>query len=84
MTIRCIPKDEWTKGEIDYLVPARQVAHIVVSADMLTGGMPYKAYDRTFLFGIDIWEIPVDEFPAKDGMQKKIADMRTITLERLG
>lgn len=49
------PEQEWRQGDVDYLIPARHLCHVVVTADFYTGDTPADRYDWNRLFGGD-WE----------------------------
>ena len=38
--LESVPEEHWRTGEIDYLIPARQVYHAVETADFYSGASP--------------------------------------------
>ena len=53
--IKNIPATEWKKGDIDYLIPARHLAHILEAADFYVSDKSVDEYEWGKLFGGD-WE----------------------------
>jgi uncharacterized damage-inducible protein DinB len=81
--IRTIPDDEWTKGDIDYLIPARHLIHVLVCDDAFTGGTTLDQYDGSHLFEVREWGTPPEELPSRDVALAKLADIRVIVGQRL-
>jgi hypothetical protein len=82
-TIRTIPDDEWVKGDTDYLIPARQLVHALVCADVFTADIPLDQYDPTRMFGGGSWGMPLEELPNRETALAKLADVRANVAERL-
>ena len=59
--IHNIPDDEWAKGDIDYLIPARHLIHIIVCDDIFTGDIPFDEYDDFKLFEVPEWGTSPEE-----------------------
>jgi hypothetical protein len=62
--IRSIPDDEWTQGDIDYLVPARHLIHAAVGDDVFSADTPFDQYDNLLWFGVGAWDTPPQELPS--------------------
>lgn len=80
--IRNIPDDEWRKGDIDYLIPARHLVHVVACDDVFTGDIPFDQYDPLKLFGVGEWGTPPEELPSREVALAKLAAMRATVEER--
>jgi len=52
--INDIPEEDWRTGDIDYLIPARLVYHVVEAAEFLSGATP-EGFAWGHRFGAD-WE----------------------------
>lgn len=78
-----IPDDEWTKGDIDYLIPARHLCHVLVTADFYTGDTPVDQYDWSELFGGNWEEMSPEELPSKEAVLAKLDDIRATVEGRL-
>lgn len=81
--IRTIPDDEWTTGDVDYLIPARHLVHVVVCVDLFTADTPFDQYDPTELFGGGSWGMSPEELPSKETALAKLTDTRAAVKERL-
>jgi hypothetical protein len=82
-TIRIIPDDEWVKGDIDYLIPARQLVHTLVCADVFTADVPLDQYDPTKMFGGGSWGMPLEELPDRETALAKLTNVGVSVEERL-
>ena len=82
-----IPDDEWAKGEIDYLTPARHVIHTLGCAFELTGDFPLDQYDPSEWYGAEVkvnpFEIPSEILWSKEVALTKLAETRVILEDRL-
>jgi hypothetical protein len=80
--IRTIPDDEWAKGEIGYLTPARHVIHTLDCAYVLTGDFPLDQYNPTEWYGAEVkaspFEIPSEILWSKEVALAKLAETRVI------
>ena len=56
--IRIIPDDEWRKGDVDHLIPARHLVHVLVCDDAFTGDTPLDQYDGFKLSEVREWGTP--------------------------
>ena len=67
--IETIPKAQWEKGEIDYLIPARLIFHAIETADYYTTDNPIGTSGKK-RFGIDpdAADIPVEKLPSQDDL----------------
>jgi hypothetical protein len=74
--IRSIPDDEWTKGDIDYLIPARHLIHVAVGDDVFSSDTPFDEYDNLQWFGVGEWATSPGQLPGKEAALDKLADIR--------
>jgi hypothetical protein len=81
--IRGIPDAEWTKGDIDYLIPARHLIHVAVADDFFSADTPLDQYDSLGLFGVEDWGSSPDELPSKEAALDRLAEIRSTVEERL-
>jgi hypothetical protein len=66
-----VPQDHWKSGDIDYLIPVRQIYHIVFSADCYVNDVTYEEYKPHRRYKID-WEGgALDELPDQDHMKSE-------------
>jgi hypothetical protein len=87
-TINNIPEEEWTKGEVDQVIPVQHVVHVVVGADFFVGDIPSEEYDPAEFFGQEAkeggpWTISPEELWRKEVALQKLAEMRVIVDEVL-
>jgi len=75
-----IPREHWRAGEIDYLIPARQVYHAVETADFYSGASP-DDFPWGQRFDCGCFDSPPDELPSReqareyhDEVRVKVAD----------
>jgi hypothetical protein len=75
-----IPDPQWNKGEIDYLVPAKQILHGVEVWDSYTSDTP-QGYlcDQRFKFTSEIGKISIEELPSKQEVLEYHYDVRMKT-----
>jgi len=59
-----IPEEHWRAGEVDYLIPARQVYHAVETADFYSSASP-DGFPRGQRFGGGCFDSPPEELPAR-------------------
>ncbi len=72
-----VPEDQWKAGDIDYLVPVRQIYHIVFTTDMYINDMSYESYKPHRRYTID-WEGgALDDLPTLDEIKVEIAAMES-------
>jgi hypothetical protein len=81
--IQSIPEGEWTKGDIDYLIPARHLVHAACGDDFFTSVTPRGQYDNLQWFGVGEWVPSPDELPGKEAALAKLVDIRATVQERL-
>lgn len=83
--IHSIPDDEWRKGDVDYLIPARHLIHVIHADDIFTGDTPFDQYDHFKWFEArdGEWETVPEELPNKEAALAALADVRAIVEERL-
>ena len=85
--IRIVPDEEWAKGEIGYLVPARHAIHALDCAYVLTGDFPLDEYDPAEWYGTQVtaspFEIPAEILWSKQAAVTKLAETRAILKNRL-
>ena len=78
-----IPDGEWSRGDIDYLVPARQLIHSLVCADVFTADIPLDQYDPARMFGGTSWGMSSGGLPSKETALEKLTAVRAAVEERL-
>lgn len=77
-----IPEDQWRTGDIDYLIPARHLCHVVVSADFYTGDTSVDDYDWHSFFDGD-WEgMKPDELPDRAFALKRLDEIQELVQAR--
>jgi hypothetical protein len=81
--IRSISDEEWTKGDIDYLIPARHLIHVAVGDDVFSSDTPFDEYDHLQWFGVGEWGTSPAELPSKEVALEKLADIRATVEARL-
>jgi len=81
--IHNIPDEEWIKGDIDYLIPARHLIHVTVGDEVFMSDMPFEQYDYGQWFEVEAWETPAAELPSKKVALEKLADYRDVVAARL-
>lgn len=81
--IHSIPEAEWTKGDIDYLIPARHLIHVAVGDDVFSSDTPFDQYDHLQWFGVGEWGTPPADLPNKKTALAKLADIRATVEARL-
>ncbi len=60
-----VPEEHWRAGEIDYLIPARQVYHAVETADFYSGASP-DDFPWGQRFDCGCFNSPPDELPSRE------------------
>jgi len=63
--IRSIPDGHWRTGDIDYLIPARLVYHVLETADFYSSGKP-EGFPWGQRFDVDPWDALPEQLPTKD------------------
>ena len=63
--INNIPDEEWKTGEIDYLIPARQILHGIETLDYYSTTAP-DIYTHGYRFNLDRQRAPAEQLPSKD------------------
>jgi len=81
--IQDIPDQEWTKGDVDYLIPARHLIHVTVGEDVFTADTPFDEFDQRKWFGASAWETHASDLPSKDTALGRLVDFRTTVEARL-
>ena len=69
-----IPDEHWKTGEIEHLAPARQMFHIIGTADFYAG-KSREDFPRGGRFGIDWDKAPLDDFPDKEAMREYLEEV---------
>ena len=59
------PEEHWRAGEIDYLIPARQVYHAVETADFYSGASP-NDFPWGQRFDCGCFDSPPEELPTRE------------------
>jgi hypothetical protein len=81
-TIKNVPANEWRKGKIDYLTPARHFCHVVVAVDFFTGNARPEEYDwRRFAKG-DWLKVCPEDLASKQLALKQIDEIGKIVKKR--
>ncbi len=78
-----VPEDLWRTGDVDHLIPARHLCHVVVSADFYTGTTPLDQFNWNKFFDGDWEDMSPDKLPNKETSLQKLAEVRTIVCDRL-
>lgn len=60
-----VPEEHWRAGEIDYLIPARQVYHAVETADFYSGASP-NDFPWGQRFDCGCFDSPPEELPTRE------------------
>ena len=81
--IQNIPDEEWARGDIDYLIPARHLIHITVGEDVFSGDTPLDQSDETKWFGVTAWDTAPSELPDKEVALGKLAIFKSTVEARL-
>jgi hypothetical protein len=85
--IRSIPDDEWARGELGYLTPARHAIHVLDCAYVLTGDFDPDRYDPAEWFGAEVqaspFDIPSKILWSKEKALAKLAETWAILDERV-
>ena len=63
--LKNIPEEHWRSGEIDYLIPARQVYHAVETADFYSGNKP-DDFPWGHKFNCGCFDSPPEGLPTKE------------------
>lgn len=80
--LRNIPAKEWRRGEIDYLIPARHLCHLIVTADYYTGGKSPEEYDWNCYFGGDWESMTMEQLPRKSDALRKLSEFEEVLMSR--
>ena len=81
--IQSIPDEEWVRGEIDYLIPARHLIHVTVGEDFFSADTPLNESDQTRWFGVPAWETAASDLPGKEAALSKLAVFKSTVESRL-
>lgn len=73
--IKEIPDEHWRTGEIDYLIPARLIYHVLEAADYYTRPNS-KGYPRGHRFGADWQSATPEQLPDKGDTRDYLEDVR--------
>ena len=74
--IENIPEEHWRTGEIDYLIPARQVYHAVETADFYSESTP-DDFRRGQKFDCKCFDSPPEELPTNEQTREYHEEVRT-------
>lgn len=77
-----IPAREWRKGDIDYLVPARHLCHLIITADYYLGDKSPEEYDWNCYFGGDWEALTPDQLPRKADAMRRISEFESIMMSK--
>jgi hypothetical protein len=81
--IQSIPDEEWARGEIDYLIPARHLIHVTVGEDVFSANTPLDEFDQSKWFGVPAWETAASDLPSKEIALGRLAVFRSTVEARL-
>ena len=81
--IQSIPDEEWARGEIDYLIPARHLIHVTVGEDVFSADTPLEESDECNWFGVPAWETDRPHLPSKEAALDQLAIFRSTVEARL-
>ncbi len=73
--IKEIPDEHWSTGEIDYLIPARLIYHVLEAADYYTRPTS-EGYPRGHRFGADWESATPDQLPDKGDAKDYLTDVK--------
>ncbi len=78
--LETVPEEHWRAGEIDYLIPARQVYHAIQTGDFYSGETP-DDFPWGHRFDGGCFDTPPDKLPTKeqareyhDEIREKVTD----------
>ncbi|MFB0558832.1 MAG: hypothetical protein ACETVY_06930 [Candidatus Bathyarchaeia archaeon] len=77
--IETIPEEHWRRGDIDYLIPARQVYHVLEAADFYSGSEA-EGFKWGYRFNAD-WE---KAQPEKLPTQEEMIEYHDEMMEKVG
>jgi len=77
-----IPDEEWRRAEIDQMIPARHLVHVLICDDVFTADIPFDQYDGLRLFGTREWHTPPETLPDRETALRKLAEVREMVAER--
>lgn len=78
-----VPDDQWRSGTIDYLIPARQIYHLVFSLDAYMNHMSFEDYRAHRRFKIDWEACPPSDLPTQVETMQHLCDMRAKVIKWL-
>jgi hypothetical protein len=81
--IRAIPEDEWHRGEVDYLIPARHLVHVLACEDAFLEEVPLDQVDDFRLFEVREWRTPPEKLVGREEALIKLAQVRTAVAGKL-
>ncbi len=81
--IQSIPDEEWARGDMDYLIPARHLIHVTVGEDVFSADTPIDESDESQWFGVPAWETAVADLPSKEVALGRLAIFRFTVEARL-
>ncbi|MBT3284696.1 DinB family protein [Candidatus Bathyarchaeota archaeon] len=73
--INTIPDEEWGTGEIDYLVPARQILHGIETLDFYSVMIP-DVFTHGYRFNLDWQTASIDQLPSKEQLMKYLDEVK--------
>ena len=73
-----IPEEHWRTGEIDYLIPARQVYHAVETADFYSSVSPDE-FPRGHRFDVKCFDSPPERLPRREQAREYHEEIKTKT-----
>ena len=73
--INNIPDEEWKTGEIDYLVPARQILHGIETLDFYSVMDP-DVFTHGYRFNLDWQRASAEQLPSKDQLNTYLFEVK--------
>ena len=81
--VKNVPVGEWKKGDVDYLIPARHLVHILEAADFYVSDKSVDEYEWGKLFGGDWEEMKPKELPSKKVALEQLMKVKRFITSRL-
>ena len=73
--INNIPDDEWKTGEIDYLIPARQILHGIETLDYYLTTAP-DVFVHDYRFNLDWYRASAEQLPNKTQLNTYLGEVK--------
>ncbi len=76
--LEIIPDYHWTRGENNYLIPARLMLHAIETIDFYSSRSP-KDYSHGYRFSLDTKDSSPDQLPDRKQLKKYLAEVKEKT-----